>query len=116
MQENRLECNGWLFKQGRFVADLAHEYCTGTNGRGIQRASGFENAFIFTGGSLMPPIFKMPSFFTRGSQASDFENALNFDEILSMDVYNTFKYQQKKTEIFSTNFNIFYNFLKVKNA
>ena len=50
MQENRLECNVLLFKQGRFVAASAHEYCMGANGRGIRRASSLKNALIFTEG------------------------------------------------------------------
>ena len=61
MQENRIESNGWLFEQGHFIASSTHEYCTGVNGRGMQRASDFENALIFTG--------------------AGFENALNFNEI-----------------------------------
>ena len=32
VQENRLEYNGWLFKQGHFVTASVHEYCTGANG------------------------------------------------------------------------------------
>ena len=47
VKENCLEYNGWLFEQGRFVAALVHKYCTRANGRGMQRASDFENALNF---------------------------------------------------------------------
>ena len=36
-----------LFKQGHFVPASTHEYCTGANGRGMRRASSFENALNF---------------------------------------------------------------------
>ena len=42
--------NGWLFKQGHFIAASVHKYCTEVNGRGMRKASDFENALIFTGG------------------------------------------------------------------
>ena len=45
--DHRIECHGWLFKKGRFVATSANEYCTGANGRGMRRASSFENSLYF---------------------------------------------------------------------
>ena len=52
MLENYLECNGWLFKQGHFIATSMHEYYMGANYRGMQRAFCFRIALIFTEGQF----------------------------------------------------------------